>query len=108
MMFSGPPGVTLIAPSTTIRSPACRPLGDEPVIAVPVTHFDHPLLGFAFGIDHPHEVALGPSRTAFCGTRMAFGLVAPMARARTNWPGRNWPLGLASTARTRKVPVSWL
>ncbi|MNG08016.1 hypothetical protein D3C84_913460 [compost metagenome] len=52
--------------------------------------------------------ALAPSSTAFCGTRIAFGRDAPMARARTNWPGRSKPLGLASSARTRNVPVCWL
>ncbi len=46
-----------------------------------------------------------PCCTARCGTRIAFGRIAPCSRVRTYWFGRSTPFGLSTEARIRKVPV---
>ncbi len=46
-----------------------------------------------------------PCCTARCGTRIAFGRIAPWSRVRTYWLGRSTPFGLSTDARIRNVPV---
>ena len=46
-----------------------------------------------------------PCCTARCGTRIAFGRIAPCNRVRTYWFGRSTPFGLSTEARIRNVPV---
>ncbi len=48
---------------------------------------------------------LAPCCTARCGTRIAFGRIAPDRRVRTYWLGRSTPFGLSTDARIRNVPV---
>src|SRR5579885_3125441 len=46
-----------------------------------------------------------PWKTDFCGTKIAFGLIAPDMTARTNWPGIMVLSGLEKVARTTMAPV---
>ena len=80
-------------------------LADKPVIAVPVTHFDNPLLGLALGIDHPDEMALGTLQDCLLRHNNGVRSRCPFDPGPHELTGpQQRPSGWRRTARTRKVP----